>query len=1027
MKTFLKIVGGVFAFLILIIIGLNIYFTDARLQRTVMPHVNEAVGRDVQIESMSLTLFSTFPQPGLSISKMSIPGETPEDTLMALDELVVGVELFSLFGDEISISEIKLNRPKFTYRIYPDSTSNIDFLLDPEAEEDTSAGGYAINIPYFEVINGQFGYVDETSATDIKFADLNANISLRYAELIESTVDIELGGLYATIDSTLYTNGLPLSLTESSTIDMEEEIVKLSSGTFSIRGLALNLSGTISDWSSTLAVDLNFDTSSDNFGELLRLVPAEYEEQIQELETRGLLAINGSLSGPVGGDELPSFNASIRVQDGYLKNPDLPQAIENIQISARATNELVTIENLSAKAGSNNITGSGSLANPLSENGVFNLDFKGNVDLATVSEFYDISQFDIEQMGGRLDVAATATGNRAKPEEAKFDANLKLANGTLKYREVPKAIDNITIDAKASQDLVTINNMNLNAAQNTFSAKGTIRKPLDENNRTLNLDTDLRFDLATIKEFYPINEDTLQMNGLLTAQATLQGKADQIEQSVKSGSINLKNGFVYYERIGQPLRDITLESVLEGPKLTIVNASFRSGENNLKVGGLINNYLSENRSIDLKIEGAAKLSQITTYYDLQPTITKLSGNANINLRARGQIDSPAEMAFDGTMQVKDMNMEGEGLVQPVSNLNGSLKLSPSVASLESLSFKFGSSDIELNGSLKDYMEYLHDEKDRKSTPHLTGSYYSKYVNVDEIIDWSDTTETNEPTLIVLPDLTSSITAKVDKMLVTGVNFQNLSARAETTPKQIKMNKVSVNLFEGTATGSFIWDIPKPDRTKITFNGSLEDVRGETFFKEYQILGPKSDFHNYISGAFSSNIEYYAELDEYLTPVIETTRMDGNFGMTRSRLKNHPMQLRIASLLNARELESVSLDEWKSTFDINNSIMTINNLRLTSSDVGVELNGTHHLINENINYDLKLFLPQRFKKAIASVISEQAANALQQENGTIAVPFNVSGTADDPKLRPDQDAIKPIIQQFLKNKAGNALKKLFGDG
>ncbi|MDX1585278.1 MAG: hypothetical protein R3222_00985, partial [Balneolaceae bacterium] len=103
MKTFLRIAGGILAFLLLLILGLNIYFTDARLQRMVMPYVDEAVGREVQVETMSLTFFSTFPQPGLSISNMSVPGDTPEDTLVSLDNLVVGVKLFSLFGDEISI------------------------------------------------------------------------------------------------------------------------------------------------------------------------------------------------------------------------------------------------------------------------------------------------------------------------------------------------------------------------------------------------------------------------------------------------------------------------------------------------------------------------------------------------------------------------------------------------------------------------------------------------------------------------------------------------------------------------------------------------------------------------------------------------------------------------------------------------------------------------------------------------------------------------------------------------------------
>ncbi|NGP75734.1 AsmA family protein [Balneolaceae bacterium YR4-1] len=1027
MKTFLRIAGGILAFLLLVILGLNIYFTDARLQKTVMPYVNEAVGRDVQVESMSLTFFSTFPQPGLSISRMSVPGESPDDTLMSLDELVVGVKLFSLFGNEISINEIILDNPKFTYQVYPDSTTNIDFLFETETEDDTTASGYAVNIPYFEVINGQFGYVDETSATDLRFQDLNATISLRYAELIESTVDLELGGLSATVDNTSYARGLPLSLSQTSTIDLEKEIVNLSSGTFSIRGLALDLSGSISDWSNTTSVDLNFNTSSDNFGELLRLVPAQYQEQVEELETRGSLAMQGTINGALNSEQLPRFSASIMVENGYLKNPDLPQAIENIQLNAKASNDELTIENLNAKAGSNAISGSGNLQKPLEENGAFSFDIKSDVDLATISSFYDIGQFDIEDMSGQMNLNATGQGNRAKPEAATFNADLRLSNGTLKYSGVPKAIQDINVDAKANQDLVTINRFDLAAAPNTFSMKGSVRQPLQEANRTINLDTNLRFDLASLKDFYPISEDTLEMNGILTAQATLDGKADQIERSVKSGSITLKNGFLFYKPLGNPLRDITFESVLEGAKMTIVEASFRSGENNLKMGGLITNYLGEDRSIDLKLEGFAMLNQITNYYNLEPTINRLDGTARVNLRTQGRPDTPAEMAFNGSLNIDNMNMDGEDFVHPITDLNGVMRLTPSSANLDSLSFNFGNSDMLLSGSLENYREYLKEKSDRNTTPLLKGSYYSQFLHVDEIIDWSDTTGADEPVLIELPDLNSSVTANIDRMLITGVNIRNLKAQASTTPTQIELNEAAAEMFEGKATGSLTWDVPQPDSTMITFNGSLQGVRAERFFEEYKVLGKKSRIHEYISGAFSSDLQYYSALNRFLDPIIGTTKMDGNFGMTKSRLKNHPLQLRIASMLKAQELESVSLDEWESTYTVSDTVLTLKDLRLTSSDVGLELNGTQHLVSQQVNYQMKLLLPPRFKKGISAILTTQATEALTQENGTIMMPLRVTGTLNNLNVKPDEEVIKPIIQKYLKDKAGNALKKIFGDG
>ncbi|PAU93651.1 hypothetical protein CK503_10885 [Aliifodinibius salipaludis] len=1023
MKIFLKIAGTIVGLFIVIIIGLNIYFTDERLKNTVMPYVNDAVGRTVNVEQMSLTLFSTFPQPGVSIQNMSIPGETEEDTLLSLDELVVSVELFSLLGDQINISELSLRNPKFTYIVNADSTTNIDFLMTEEAETDTTAETMGINIPYFNISGGDFGYRDATTETNVQLDDLNADITLNYADLITSTIDLQLGGLSASMGESTYLNNLPLSMTQQSTINMENETVTLDEGTFSIRGLALNLTGSLSDWSNDLNSDLTFNSSSDNFGELLRLIPADYEEYTEGLESRGSLAIDGTINGALLGEELPNFDIRISVDDGYVKNPDLPQAIESIQLTANASNKLIAVENLTAKAGENNLSANGELQNPLEDNGTFSIDFDSDVNLATIRNFYDISQFDVENLGGQLTANGQASGNMEAPEKATFDATISLSNGLLKYAEVAKPIENITIDAEANQSVITINNMKLQAAANTFSMKGSINEPMDEEQRSIDLTTNLDFDLATIKDFYPIDEDTLSMRGQFKAQAVLKGKADQIENAVQSGNISLSDGYISHKSLGKPIENITLNSSLDGPDLTISKASFTTGDNNLDISGNVRNYLSDDRTVNVELTGKAALNQIKDYYELEPTITELTGLADLNLRVQGKPNDPANMQFNGQLTAQNINMDGEAMVQPVTELNGVLNLSPSSVDLDGLSFNIGSSDISLSGSLSDYMEYLKAEEDRSTTPQLTGTYKSELLNLDELIDWSDTTETG-PIPIHLPHLTSSVSAEINEMIVTGVTMTNMTAEASTTPEKITLEQASINMFNGKATGSFVWEVPDPERTMISFNGNLDSLQAAAFFDEFQVLGEDSNFHEYVSGAFSADVEYYSELNEFLEPVIKTSTMDGNFGMTNSRIQGHPIQERLASLFNAKEFNNVGLDEFESTYSLKNSVFTINDLQMTSKDIGMELSGTQHMVKGTIDYKTQLLLPGRFKKGIASVITTQATEALTRDNGTIMVPLRMTGTQEDPNIRPDKKEIAPIVKDYLKDKGKNLLKGLF---
>lgn len=1021
MKTIWKILGGILLVFILFAIGLHIYFTDERLRATFLPYLSDAVGRPVEAENMSLSFFSTFPHPGVEIDNMYIPGDAPDDTLLTLDRMVAGVELFPLFRDEVNVTELVLNRPQFTYKVYADSTSNLDFLLEAEETDTTQSQGYTVDIPYFEISNGHLGYQDFTSNTSATFDNFDGDLSLAYADSINSSIDLEVGNFSLTVDSLNYVNSIPLTLTQESTIFTEQEIIKLKEGTFAIRGLEMDLTGSLSNWGEAFTVDLAFNSSSDNFGDLLNLLPET--EYTQGLETKGSLDLGGTISGPITAETNPNFDIRINVQNGYLKDPDLPQPIENIQIVGNATNELVTIDTLNATAGANTVTGSGTLTEPLKDNGQFDIDFVADVDLATVDQFYDITELGVDQLEGQLDVNANAAGRIDQPENARFNGRAIIANGLLKYQDVPKAFTNINVNASGTQDLLTIRSLSLQAAQNSLSAEGQIQNLLDDNTRRINnMNTNVRFDLATLKDFYPIDEDTLRLAGMLTAQATLDGKADQIERAVQSGSINLTNGLIDYKEFDAPFRNITLESVLEGPRMTIIQGRFSSGDNNVEARGVINDYLSETRSVNIKTNGNAKLSQISNYYDLKPDITELNGDANFNLTVNGPLDNPKAMAFSGNLEVKNANMKGEAVREPVENLHGTFTLTPQKATLSSLKFTMGSSDFDVKGSLSNYMEYLKDEQQRSSTPQLTGQLHSTYLNLDELINWSDTTATFN---LKLPDLLSNVSADIERMKITGVTMRNLKAEANANPQQINLTKARVELFEGVATGTMTWKIPSGKPSTFNFKGALDSLRLEAFFKEYPILGEDSQFYRFITGTFSTQVDYTTQITTDLDPLLATTVLNGSFRMSKARIENHPLQQRMSTYTKINELRDVALDKWQSTVSVDDNVLTINDLSLTSNNIGLRMDGTQHLVTDKIDFHVSLLLPARFKQTIGTVITSQAADALTRENGTVMVPLRITGNYSSPDIEPDQTVIRPIVQDYLKDKATDTLKELFG--
>ena len=1029
MKLILKITAGILAFFIVVIIALNIYFTDERLKSMILPPVQEAIGTEVEVERLSLTFFRTFPRFGVEMDHFVLP-DPQGDPVLVLDNLLIGVELMPLLRNELSISQLTLNRPVLTYRVYEDETTNIDFLLalaDEEAEPDDQE--FSIAIPRFTIQSATVHYRDDTANTTVDLENLDADISLRFADLIETTVIADLGSLSATVDGTQYLDRLSLSLNQTSTVDLENELLTLTEGILSIRGLGLNISGSVSDWGSdALNLDLQFASSSENFGELLRLAPPEFDDLLAGLETRGTLQLEGSITGELVEGEIPAFDMILRVDDGFVQNPDLPEPIRDIRLDIAVNNELATIRDFFARAGDNTVTASGSVERPLDDDAVFSIELDGDVDLATISNFYPIDEFGIQRLSGVLAAKASANGRIDQPEEASFSGNFTLRDGLLQYEDVPRAIEDINAVIDASQDRIMINESGFRAASNRFTMSGSVDYPLDENRRSVDLSAILNFDLETVKEFYPIDEDTLMMRGQLDANLVLLGAADpdNIEQLLQRSTFELRNGFIDHHTIGRPIEDISFTAEATGRRLNISEASFRAGENNLALNGSVTDYLSDEPTIDLTINGSALFTDIIDYYSLEPWISELTGTADMNLNAKGPAGDPMQMELSGELNVQNLSALGDSIPLPVTDMNGTLSISPGSMNLESFTMNYGSSDISLEGTLQNYLGFLEENHTSTQTmPSVTGSYKSTLLDMDEMIDWDEEVDPDQPIPINLPNLTADVTAEIERLMFFGISITNISGTGRITPDQILMDDATAELFDGTATGKMEWNVPSPDRSNINFTGSLNSLTAEAFFRDTGFLGEDSSFHEYITGEFSTDISYYTEMDETITPVITTTVADGSFGMSRARLREHPIQVRVAQFLNSDELKNLALDEWVASFTINDSIMSLSDFRLTSDDIGVELNGTQHMVTDELDLQVMLRLPERFKSAIASVISSQAADALQLEDGTIGVPLRISGTQSDPNVRPDTSIINQIIEDYLKDNVRDRIRGLFG--
>ncbi len=1012
------LVLGIFLLVIVILIGgLSLYLTDERLRSWVLPEIQEATGRDVQIERISYTLFRTFPRFGLVIENLEVP-DPREDKLAGVERLLVSVNLIPLIGGEVSVHRLEVNRPEFTYVIYEDGSTNLDDFLPEEEPDEEPEPAELMELDLSEIIvtDAAFGMTDHQTETSVMLSELDIRSALRFTDVLESTMDVSLGSLDVIFEGQRMVSGLGLTLTQTSVLDIEGEQLQLQDGTLNLAGLGLTLEGNISDWGGgEPLVDLNMESESDDFGALLDLVPPEFEEFIADLDTGGELEVVLSLHGRISEDEVPSFEARAGITDGFIQHTDVPDRISGITLSANAVNDLVVIEAFEATAGETRISASGEIRDPLEESAVFDISGSMSADLSTMDRYVPLEEFDITDLAGLIDISAEASGLVWDPENVQFDVSVSFSDGRIAHAEIPRAVEDIIVELQATHQEVSITRATARSSDNYFSATGTLTSPLDLDAATFEATGDVTWDLATVKEYYPIDEDTLEIRGMISFSGSAGGRLDDPENASFDLDLELADGFISYHELGQPIEELTTRVNVTERNVSVSDAAVRSGSNRFSMNGSVRNYMEENAVFDLTINGFLALNEMDTYYPLEDEFgLVMSGSVDSDVRLRGSIDDLEGIRLDGTVEANDISMDSPDLLLPLADLNGAITFRGEDLTTGGITFLFGESDYHITGDIMNFKALMY-EPGEASPTRFTGRFRSEFFDADEFLDFEDVPEDPEPFEAWLPNLEGEMEVEIDVLQFFAMEATDITGTVEMSPDHIGSDNARLAIYGGSMDGSFRWDVFAADHTGFTFNGDLQNMRVEELFSHFD-LGGQANLAEHVRADFSATTEFYAEFDEYFEMDMMELFADGDFGMDEARISDHPVQEGLAGLLNSDDLRDLSLDTWTADYHIEDGIMRLDNFNLTSRDLGLNLSGTQDLISDELDYRAEIVMPGEWVERLAGTIPREGREALKRDDGMLVLPLTIRGTSESPRPGVDDSKVREAVEDYLRRRA-----------
>lgn len=399
MKKFLKIFFISIGVILLLLIVLPFLFIGT-IEKKIKEEINLQLNAQVGWDNVSLSFFRSFPDVSIGIEKLYVVGvdSFAKDTLAAVDQFSVSVNLKSVFSDNIEVKSIVLDRPLINAIVAADSTVNWDIMkpsAEPETPEDTTAtSSFMANLRSLKISDGRVYYTDHTMqlVTSLEGLDVEMSGDLS-ASTTDLLIDASVQNTSLSMEKSQYLKNMFFGAKLNLISNLDSMVFTFKNSDLLINKLSLGVDGSFGMKDEGYDLDLKLFTRQTDFKTLLGLVPADMLKDYESIQTKGKIALEATAKGMyIDTDHMPAFSVLLDVQDASLKYPDLPESIQDIQILTKVNNPggsldntVTDIEKFHFSVANNPFDATLNLKTPIS-NATFKGQMLGTIDLTSLKK-----------------------------------------------------------------------------------------------------------------------------------------------------------------------------------------------------------------------------------------------------------------------------------------------------------------------------------------------------------------------------------------------------------------------------------------------------------------------------------------------------------------------------------------------------------------------------------------------------------------------------------------------------------------
>lgn len=655
-KKTLKISGitlGTVLLVLLVAIAfvINFIVTPKKLTPVVLDAANQTLNAHLDMESVELTFFSTFPQFGLKVKNGSLVSKAlndsswcKTDSLLSFKECVLTVNpiayltenrivVHNLSLEEVAVYAYRNKTGKANWEV---TRASVDTIPADTASTDFNS---EIDIRNIELKHANLVFDDRNTDIYSRIDDANLKLRLSLTKGI-STLGLKFDNKNILFwqQGELLVNKIAISLRTDIMVDRQTAVWKLKDTELDVNGIRLDVNGAFrrDTVAKTIGMDLEYGLHAPSMETVLRMIPKSYVKD-SKVSAKGEVTVSGRVRGVYGDKKLPAVSLKIGIKEASAQYKGLPYGIDEVTADFDAYVDLMRHQPsyLNLKIfhfkGARTEVLADAKVDDLLDDPLITFHTKSTVDLDALAKTFPLQESvtitgkldadmgmkcrlsalkkqDIGRMklGGKLELKDFELKDTAKD----FDF---LGNATFRFR------DNETLQAQMDVRKLVLRSRFLSSDIERLVANVSSTNPQDTN-RIVSLQCDmevskLRASMGDSIKLYsarakaqaalgpqevdvtkPAIDFSLRADSLFFSAAGTRMAMNVAGIKMKADKLNdslwMPKGIVGFNRLrfrtpefGLPIRMSKTAVTVDGPKITLKNASVRIGRSNMTATG----------------------------------------------------------------------------------------------------------------------------------------------------------------------------------------------------------------------------------------------------------------------------------------------------------------------------------------------------------------------------------------------------------------------------------------------------------